>query len=182
MVAFVQLAHGVSIGREDLPIPVELFNLGAAVVLILSFLGLAVLWRRPQLQEPHERTVAQLPRRPLAILSGLAGVGLFGLLVYFGLFAGCRRCAGRPGACPLRRRQAGHALPVLDADRDGRLHQPGAVPAQRLSAPASRGQRGGLLGRRTALGLPVNTGCAAAKGSVGATARHGLGRLGAVSR
>lgn len=58
MVAFVQLAHGVSIGREDLPIPVELFNLGAAVVLILSFLGLAVLWRRPQLQEPRERTVA----------------------------------------------------------------------------------------------------------------------------
>ncbi len=85
MAPLLHLAHGVSIGREDLPIPVELFNLGAAVVLILSFLGLAVLWRRPQLQEPRERTVAQLPRRPLAILGGLVGLGLFGLLVYAGL-------------------------------------------------------------------------------------------------
>ena len=85
MASFVQLAHGVSIGREDLTIPVELFNLGAAIVLILSFLGLAVLWRRPELQEPHERTVAQLPRRPLAILCGLVGLGLFGLLTYAGL-------------------------------------------------------------------------------------------------
>jgi hypothetical protein len=85
MASFVQFAHGVGIGREDLPIPVELFNLGAAVVLILSFLGLAVLWRRPQLQAPHERTVTRLPRRPLEVLGGLVGLGLFGLLVYAGL-------------------------------------------------------------------------------------------------
>ena len=85
MTSFVHLAHGVSVGREDLPIPVELFNLGAAVVLILSFLGLAVLWRRPRLQEPRARTVAQLPRRPLEILGGLVGLGLFALLVYAGL-------------------------------------------------------------------------------------------------
>ena len=69
MASFLHLAHGVSTGREDLPIPVELFNLGAALVLIVSFLGLAVLWRRPKLQEPQERTVAQIPRRPLEILS-----------------------------------------------------------------------------------------------------------------
>jgi hypothetical protein len=69
-------------------------------VLILSFLGLAVLWRRPQLQEPRERTVAQLPRRPLAILSGLAGVGLFGLLVYFGLFAGLSPLRWEAGRLP----------------------------------------------------------------------------------
>lgn len=85
MASFAHLAHGVSVGREDLPIPVELSGLGAAVVLILSFLGLAALWRRPQLQEPRERTVAQLPGRPLEILGGLVGLGLFGLLIYAGL-------------------------------------------------------------------------------------------------
>ena len=42
-------AHGLS-GRADLPIPIELFVVGAALVLIVSFLGLAALWPRPQLE------------------------------------------------------------------------------------------------------------------------------------
>lgn len=42
----MQLAHGVGIGREDLPIPVEPFTAGAITMLVVSFLGLATLWRR----------------------------------------------------------------------------------------------------------------------------------------
>ena len=43
------LAHGVGSVR-DLPVPQWLFFYGAGVVLIVSFLALAVLWRRPLLE------------------------------------------------------------------------------------------------------------------------------------
>jgi hypothetical protein len=43
-------AHGFA-GRADLPIPEWLFAWAAAVVLIVSFAGLAVLWRSPQLEQ-----------------------------------------------------------------------------------------------------------------------------------
>jgi len=42
----IVLAHGIG-GVRDLPVPGWLFLYGAAVVLILSFLGLAFLWREP---------------------------------------------------------------------------------------------------------------------------------------
>lgn len=42
------LAHGLG-GVRDLPVPGWLFLYGAAVVLILSFLGLAFLWQKPLL-------------------------------------------------------------------------------------------------------------------------------------
>ncbi len=35
----MQLAHGVGIGREDLPIPVELFTAGAITVLVVVLPG-----------------------------------------------------------------------------------------------------------------------------------------------
>lgn len=41
-------AHGVG-NRKDLPIPFTAALVGAAVVLVLSFLALVVLWRRPRL-------------------------------------------------------------------------------------------------------------------------------------
>jgi hypothetical protein len=41
-------AHGLT-GRRDLPIPEELFIWAAIVVLVVSFLGLAVLWPAPKL-------------------------------------------------------------------------------------------------------------------------------------
>ena len=41
-------AHGIGEIR-DLPVPGWLFFYGASVVLVLSFVGLGVLWRRPQL-------------------------------------------------------------------------------------------------------------------------------------
>ena len=42
------LAHGIG-GVRDLPVPGWLFLYGAALVLVLSFLGLAFLWREPLL-------------------------------------------------------------------------------------------------------------------------------------
>ena len=79
------LAHGL-VGREDLPIPKWLFGWAATVVLVASFVGLAVLWPRPRLEEPEQRRVASVPRF-LEPLAGAIGVALFGLVVYAG-FAG----------------------------------------------------------------------------------------------
>jgi hypothetical protein len=44
------LAHGIG-GIKDLPVPLWLFYYGAALVLILSFVALWVLWKRPVLEE-----------------------------------------------------------------------------------------------------------------------------------
>lgn len=51
------LAHGIG-GVRDLPVPQWLFYYGGAVVLVVSFLALAALWRRPRLEEAG-------PGRPL---------------------------------------------------------------------------------------------------------------------
>ena len=48
-----RLAHGL-VGRADLPIPEWLFGWAAAVVLIVSFVALSMLWQEPQL-EGNER-------------------------------------------------------------------------------------------------------------------------------
>jgi hypothetical protein len=79
------LAHGL-VGREDLPIPKWLFGWAATVVLVLSFVGLAVLWPKPRLEQPTERRVAPVPTL-LGPICGAIGVGIFALLVYAG-FAG----------------------------------------------------------------------------------------------
>ena len=55
------LAHGL-VGREDLPIPKWLFAWGATVVLVVSFVGLAVLWPKPRLEQPSERRVVSIPQ------------------------------------------------------------------------------------------------------------------------
>ena len=46
------LGHGIG-GIRDLPVPNWLFFYGAAAVLVVSFVALGVLWRRPVL-ERHE--------------------------------------------------------------------------------------------------------------------------------
>ncbi|MBA2332325.1 MAG: fenitrothion hydrolase [Actinobacteria bacterium] len=79
------LAHGI-VGREDLPIPKWLFGWAATAVLVVSFVGLAVLWPRPRLEEASERRVASLPRL-LDPICGAVGVALFAFVVYAG-FAG----------------------------------------------------------------------------------------------
>jgi len=49
----VTLAHGIG-GVRDLPVPTWLFFWGAAVVLVVSFLALGALWKRPLLSTRTE--------------------------------------------------------------------------------------------------------------------------------
>jgi hypothetical protein len=72
-------AHGIG-GRADLPVPIEFFLYGAGVVLVVSFIALAVLWPEPRLQN-GPRQIVMTPR-PIGWLGSLLGVvGIVGLLV-----------------------------------------------------------------------------------------------------
>ena len=75
-------AHGI-VGREDLPIPRLLFAWAAVAVLVLSFVGLAVLWPQVRLENAEERHVLNVPR-VLQALAGLVGIGIFGVVVWAG--------------------------------------------------------------------------------------------------
>jgi hypothetical protein len=77
------IAHGL-VGRTDLPIPAWLFGWGAAVVLVVSFVALAVLWPRPRLEDATERRVGRVPAW-LEVPCGLIGIALFAVVVYAGL-------------------------------------------------------------------------------------------------
>jgi hypothetical protein len=85
-------AHGFS-GRADLPIPEWLFAWAAAVVLIVSFVGLAVLWRSPQLERhggfrPLPEGLSRVFLNPATkVFASLVGVALLALTVWSG-FAG----------------------------------------------------------------------------------------------
>jgi len=76
-------AHGI-VGRADLPIPVWLFSWVAAIVLVASFVGLAALWTRPQLQSEHRIRVVRLPAA-VGLAANLLGLAVFVLVVYSGL-------------------------------------------------------------------------------------------------
>ena len=54
-------AHGI-VGRADLPIPLWLFSWAAAIVLVVSFVALSVLWTRPQLQSERRVRLFRIPR------------------------------------------------------------------------------------------------------------------------
>jgi hypothetical protein len=83
------IAHGIA-QRADLPITLGLFLFGSVVVLVVSFVALAVLWRRP-LFEPYawRPLPAWLGRglnsRPAQVVCGSIGVFLLVLVVYTGL-------------------------------------------------------------------------------------------------
>jgi hypothetical protein len=83
-------AHGLT-GRADLPIPEWLFAWAASIVLLVSFVGLAVLWRSPQLEERNGfRLLPKGLSRALVnpateAMAGLVGVGLLVLVVWSGL-------------------------------------------------------------------------------------------------
>ncbi|MEA2232046.1 MAG: hypothetical protein QOD83_1862 [Solirubrobacteraceae bacterium] len=79
------LAHGFG-GRQTLPIPRWLFGWAASVVLVASFVGLAVLWPTPRLEDAPERRMARVPHF-LDPLAGALGVAIFGFVIYAG-FAG----------------------------------------------------------------------------------------------
>jgi hypothetical protein len=83
-------AHGLA-GRADLPIPEWLFAWAASIVLIVSFLGLAVLWRSPQLEERNGFRLLPnglsrvLVNRVTEAIAALMGVGLLVLVAWSGL-------------------------------------------------------------------------------------------------
>jgi hypothetical protein len=83
------IGHGISV-RSDLPIPEWLFGWAAAMVLVVSFVALAVLWPEPRLQKPTWRPLPggmgrALASRPVEIVCGAVGVFLLGLTIYAGL-------------------------------------------------------------------------------------------------
>ena len=78
------VAHGIG-SVQDLPVPTWLFYWGATVVLVVSFVLLGALWRRPVLgSREHGRaldaTVCRLVLGPLRIAAQLLSVALFGLV------------------------------------------------------------------------------------------------------
>lgn len=81
MIPFIH-AHGLA-GRADLPIPAELFGVAAAVVLVVSFAGLAAGWTQPRLQ--GEREPRADPPMPVQVIAGLFGLLVFATVVYAGL-------------------------------------------------------------------------------------------------
>ena len=83
------IAHGL-VSRSDLPIPEWLFGWAAAMVLVVSFVALAVLWPEPRLQEERWRPLPGRVGRliasaPVQVVCGAIGVFLLGVVVYSGL-------------------------------------------------------------------------------------------------
>lgn len=80
-------AHGLAGGRQ-LAIPEWLFGWAAAIVLVVSFVGLSVLWTRPRLEElARGRSVAvpAVVRRTGRVALGILGVVLYTTTVWAGL-------------------------------------------------------------------------------------------------
>ena len=82
-------AHGL-IGRQDLPLPQWLFIYGSLVILIVSFVGLLLGWRKPRIEDRPTRPVGERISRLVVnalteILAGAVGAGLLVLVVWTGL-------------------------------------------------------------------------------------------------
>jgi len=101
------LAHGLP-GKVDLPIPSYLFGWAAAIVLAVSFAGLAAGWSSPRLEDERVRPLARIPA-VIEIACGSAGVVAFAALVYAG-YAGSiyRRVGGTCCSLKLHRRGVGY--------------------------------------------------------------------------
>ena len=84
----VLIAHGISV-RTDLPVPEFLFWWAAAIILVVSFVGLATLWPEPRLQQPSWKPLPRgigraLASRPVELVCGAIGIFLFALTIYAG--------------------------------------------------------------------------------------------------
>lgn len=81
-------AHGLT-PKRDLPIPEWLFVWGAALVLLISFVALAVLWPKPRLERAERKPLGGFGRvlasRPVRVACGAIGALLLVLVVYSGL-------------------------------------------------------------------------------------------------
>jgi hypothetical protein len=76
----VALAHGIG-GRLDLPVPLSYFVVGAGVVLVISFVALALLWPTPRLQDGPRSEPARFTKRRGWVLPSL---GVLSLLLVIG--------------------------------------------------------------------------------------------------
>ena len=72
----VALGHGIG-GRLDLPVPLSYFVVGAGVVLVISFVALAILWPEPRLHDGPRHQPARLTVRRGWVLPSLGLIGLF---------------------------------------------------------------------------------------------------------
>ncbi|HVF77790.1 MAG TPA: fenitrothion hydrolase [Solirubrobacteraceae bacterium] len=84
-------AHGL-VQRANLPLPEWLFAWAAGVVLVLSFVALAILWPEPRLERDRWRPLPGslgrlLGSRAIEVALGALGVGLLALVLVAG-FAG----------------------------------------------------------------------------------------------
>jgi hypothetical protein len=85
-------AHGI-VQRTTLPIPELVFAYAAALVLVLSFAGLALLWPSPRLQDPPWRPLPAGIGRALGsevveVLCAAIGGALFAIAIYAGYEGG----------------------------------------------------------------------------------------------
>jgi len=81
----VASAHGL-VQRTNLPIPKVMFNYAAAVVLVVSFAALALLWPQPRLERSTWRPLPGgagkvLGARAVEIACGVIGVALLGVVI-----------------------------------------------------------------------------------------------------
>lgn len=95
------IAHGIG-GRADLPIPLSVLLVGAAAVLVITFLTLSFLWTRPRLQDGprYDGQSIAIPVKGL-----LAALGVLGLVLVMAqvipALMGVEREAIRPTAAPV---------------------------------------------------------------------------------
>jgi hypothetical protein len=85
-------AHGI-VQRTTLPIPEVVFAWAAAIVLVVSFAGLAVLWPAPRLQEPPWRPLPAglgrlLGSEVVEVVCAAIGGALFAIVIYAGYEGG----------------------------------------------------------------------------------------------
>jgi hypothetical protein len=91
----VALAHGIG-GRLDLPVPMSFFIVGAGIVLVASFVALAVLWPKSRFQDgPRNRPIRARWMKPFfAVAKGLGVAGLI-LVVVSGVVDFFKDSSGR---------------------------------------------------------------------------------------
>ena len=142
-------AHGI-VGREDLPIPSWLFAWGAAVVLVVSFVALAVLWPRPRLQHaPRAASSCGVPRRSRSWPARSASRSSSSSSTPG--FAGMQTATANLAADARLRRSSGSACPFARALVRRRLRGDQPVARGRAAAPAGSRAR---CGRRPPEPLP----------------------------
>ena len=95
----VALAHGLELERSDPPIPVVVFLVAAATVLVVSFVGVNRLWKRPRLQDgPRARPFDRPLVNGAVSTARWAGLVALAVVLFTGLGAGD---AGVGGLSPI---------------------------------------------------------------------------------